>query len=186
MDAEARARELLDGGATIEQAISGLREAGFGRMESAAALIEATQMSHSEVVRAVFHSPVWADAMGWTDDWIDPLELPDPAALARLREFCAAEPRIAEAWIRGSRFLGYDGRLSDRTAIAFVFDPPVADDSESSLAEDSGYLQGLVRQVNQLWPLTPGGGRSYHPVTKDILDAHAEHCIEAFRREASS
>ena len=39
-----------------------------------------------------------------TNQWIDPPEPPDAAPLERLRAVCHAEPRIAEAWVTGSRF----------------------------------------------------------------------------------
>jgi len=186
MDAETRARQLVDGGATVEEVISGLRAAGVTRMESASALMKATGMNHVDVFRAVLGSPVWADAIGTLDDWIDPPEVPDAATLARLREVCAAEPRITEAWIRGSRFFGGDGALLDSAGVVFVLDPALTEDDVEGFLEEGSFLMALIHRLAECWPLPPGGQRGYKPMTKDIVAAHAEHSLEVFRREAPS
>jgi hypothetical protein len=180
MDAEARVREFIEGGATTEEVVRGLRVAGFSRMVSASALMKATGMGLSEVLKAVVGSPVWADQVSSLDDWIDPPEPPDAVTLDRLREVFRSEPRMAEVWIRGSRFIRSDGGLDERTDVVFVLDPPLI----GSFEEESRFLVEFLNRLQECWPLPASGQRGYKPVTRDILEAHAEHCLEVFRREA--
>src|SRR4051794_39052036 len=90
------------------------------------ALIKAAGMTYDEAKTAVIESSVWADQRDTlaTNQWIDPPETPDGPALERLREVCRTEPRIAEAWVTGSRFTRPDGHSGVSTSLALIFDPP--------------------------------------------------------------
>jgi hypothetical protein len=78
-------------------------------------------------------------------EWIIPPKLPDEGLLERLRDACRLRPRIAEAWLVGTRMIPVDGSRPWEASLIGLLDPshePGRDDSltlYSELAEATGW-----------------------------------------------
>ena len=115
-----------------------------------------------------------------TNQWIDPPEPPDADTLKRLRAVCHAEPRIASAWVTGSRFTRPDGTCVDSTAIALVFDPPL-EDVRNSDTESRADHWAIIEKLDAAAPLT-SGNRSWLSVDEQIIAAKTKHCRLIYSR----
>jgi hypothetical protein len=117
-----------------------------------------------------------------TNQWIDPPEPPDPDTLERLRAVCHAEPRIASAWVTGSRFTRPDGTCVDSTAIALVFDPPLEDVRNSDMESRADHW-AIIDELEAAAPIA-SGHRSWLYVDEAIIAAKAKHCRLIYSRVA--
>jgi hypothetical protein len=144
------------------------------------ALIKAGGLSYDDARAAVIESPVWADHRDKiaTNQWIDPLEAPDGPTLERMREVCLSEPRIAEAWITGTRFTRSNGTSDVSTSVALVLDPPEVEIVHDR-AKDAWQIEFFMR-LAAIWPT--GGLGGWMCVTRGIVEAEREHCLPVYSR----
>jgi hypothetical protein len=100
--------------------------------------------------------------------------LVDEETLDRLRMVCRGEPHIVEAWLTGIRSKDSDGSWSEGTDIALILEPAfqagMASDEDWDLSER--LLEAEVTGVRGNWFFT----------TREILEAHAEQCIQLYTR----
>jgi hypothetical protein len=92
--------------------------------------------------------------------WIEPPERPDERAVARLRDVCRSEPRIASMWLTGARFKHQDGRTeNDGTKFVVVLDPPIGEDVHDEQIEILTKQQiEIMTKLDAAW--RPSGRRS--------------------------
>src|SRR5262245_18609082 len=106
-----------------------------------------------------------------------PIAAPDPPEGAALDALIAAfrnEPRIAEAWLTGSRITPGDGAPAyEQTDIGLVLDPPF---------EDGGGYDGTMF-VHRLREAAPGCDvRGWLFVSETQIRAHGEHATLLYSR----
>jgi hypothetical protein len=181
VDAVARTRALLDRQFGTAEVVQALRDEGYSPITSMSGLIKAGGRTFDDARTAVIESPVWADHRDKiaTNQWIDPPETPDAPALTRMREVCRTEPRIAEAWITGSRFTRADGASDVHTSVALVLDPP---ELELDMQDETEFARQIevFTKLTAAWPT--GGLRGWMCVSRAIVDSHREHCMPVFAR----
>jgi len=162
---------------------SALRDEGFNQVESISGLIKAGGMPYSDASRAVLRNPIWADQCDrvTTNKWIDPPDPPDRDAPERLTAAFREEPRIAAAWITGSRVTRADGSSHESTGVALILDLPFGDlhnkDESRRSAEFVARLDRVAPQAN--------GRRSWLFVREEVIAAHAGHCKKIYTRTVS-
>jgi hypothetical protein len=113
-----------------------------------------------------------------TRRWIKPSVTLDPATLepvvARFRDV----PRIAEAWLVGSRITPSDGAPPyESTGVALVLDPPFAGDAEA----DREAMVELIARLDDASPVADER-RSWLFVTEAIMREHREQATLLYTR----
>ena len=178
----AQTEALLIRGATTEEIVRELRNLGFGPIESLSALVKAAGLSFSDAEAAVIESPIWADQRDKvvTVQRIDPPEPPDAQTLTRLRATCRSEPRIAEAWVTGSRVTRSDGSFHESTDIALVLDPPF---SRERGEDESRAERELLGKLDAAAPTT--GRRGWVYVSKEAIAHEKRRYLKIYVRAAT-
>jgi hypothetical protein len=170
---------MLDGGATAEEVVRDVRTQGFSVIEATFVLMTAAGLSYAEAMQGVvLGSPICADRRAAFDRWIEPPAALDEDTLDRLRKVCRGEPRIVEAWLTGTRFTRSDGSWSEGTDIALILEPAFQAEpqSEAQIEEEDELAERLLEAA------VIGVPGNWFFVTKEILEAHAERCIQIYTR----
>ena len=114
------------------------------------------------------HAKREPDADRWTHAPA-PLEA---ETLTRLLEVCRSEPRIAEAWVTGSRRTFPRGSPPESTDIGLILEPAFPGNASD---DEWDFMERLLEAE------VPGHGM-WFLTTREIVETHVEQCIHIYSR----
>lgn len=113
-------------------------------------------------------------------EWILAPDPPDEATVEKLCEGFRAIPRIAEAWVVGSRTEPQDGSAPPResTTIALVLDPPLPQEPPEVMTSAAvGFFEELRERVPWSEP-----GRGWLLGSASLLQSHEKVAVKIYAR----